>query len=60
MTLLRLNFENFRYVGAMGSVLIIAREIPDMSVSTREASVKYRVSMVSVVFVRLAHALEYR
>jgi hypothetical protein len=40
MMLLPLNFEDFRYIGAMGSLLIITREIPDMLVSTREASVK--------------------
>jgi hypothetical protein len=40
MTLLPLNFEDFRYTEAMGSVLIIAREIPDMLVSTVEVLVK--------------------
>jgi hypothetical protein len=32
----------------MGSELIIAREIPDVLVSTRDVSVKYRVSIVSI------------
>jgi hypothetical protein len=32
-TFIPLNFEDFRYIGAMGSVLITAREIPDLLVS---------------------------
>jgi hypothetical protein len=32
-TFIPLNFEDFRYIGAMDSVLITAREIPDLLVS---------------------------
>jgi hypothetical protein len=43
-------FEDFRYIAAVTSRAIMAREIPEVVVSTMEALVKCGVFIVSIAF----------